>query len=185
MKKAKILIVDDDINIIYYIKQSLEAANPNLHITGLCSGEECLEQVRRIKPDMIFMDIVMPGIDGRRTAGALKQYEDTKDIPIVFLTVRGLVDDRGLSLTPISKDFIQKPFFIEELHNIITTKIFKKKPKTAKKKAVKKKTVKKAVKGKQGKKAPVKKEAKKRAAGKKTVNGKKGKRPVKKAKSLS
>ncbi|KPA10694.1 LuxR family transcriptional regulator [Candidatus Magnetomorum sp. HK-1] len=83
-KKGIILIIDDNINNIKVLANYL---NGNDYITLIAkNGESGIERARFSKPDLILLDIMMPGIDGFETCRRLKKDESTKDIPVLFLT---------------------------------------------------------------------------------------------------
>jgi CheY-like chemotaxis protein len=82
----KILVVDDEEDIVYLLK-ALFSRN-GYSVTGASSGEECLELLESENPDLIFMDIMMPGLDGWETARKIKTDPQTKNIPIIMLSVK-------------------------------------------------------------------------------------------------
>ncbi|MFZ5803037.1 MAG: response regulator [Candidatus Omnitrophota bacterium] len=82
--KKKILIVDDDPNIVKLIKNRF-VANGFDALTAF-DGEEALEKARSEKPDLILLDIMMPRLDGTETARLLHENETTKNIPVIFVT---------------------------------------------------------------------------------------------------
>jgi len=84
MKKKNILIVDDNESNINLLKYML--ANENYIISEALNGEEALKVVYDNCPDLILLDILMPGIDGFEVCRRLKQDEKTKMIPIVIIT---------------------------------------------------------------------------------------------------
>ena len=86
-----ILIVDDEDDILFILKNVL--SKRGYSVKEAYSGEECLELVKKEKPDLIFMDIMMPGIDGWETAKTIKTDPKTKDIPISMLSVKSDPED--------------------------------------------------------------------------------------------
>jgi signal transduction histidine kinase len=103
----KILIVDDEPN-------NLDVLRNCLHETGLKvlvveSGEAALKRVNYIKPDIILLDVMMPGIDGFETCHRLKKMEAMKDTPIIFLTAKTELADKVKGLE-LGVDYITKPF---------------------------------------------------------------------------
>ncbi len=103
----KILIVDDQTNSIEVLRGILSSYE-TVHAT---IGEQALEMVRSdAAPDLILLDVMMPGMDGFEVCRRLKADEKTRDIPIIFLTARGEAEDevRGLELGAV--DYINKPF---------------------------------------------------------------------------
>ena len=103
----KVLIVDDETINIQMIGNVLREYMSVIFAT---SGEDALTIARANNPDMILLDIVMPGMDGYEVCTALKSDPATEHIPIIFVTAENTPEDeaRGLSLGAI--DFITKPF---------------------------------------------------------------------------
>jgi len=86
-----ILIVDDEDDILFILKNVL--SKKGYSVKEAYSGEEALELVKKEKPDLIFMDIMMPGMDGWETAKTIKDNPQTKDIPISMLSVKSDPED--------------------------------------------------------------------------------------------
>ena len=89
--KARILVVDDIDSNIEFVTDVLELEN--LEIYGAYSGENALEIAQKEKPDLILLDISMPGMDGYEVCRRLKSDSETKDIPVIFLTARVQKED--------------------------------------------------------------------------------------------
>ncbi len=112
--KKKIIIVDDDENLRKMIKIRLELKNYS--VLEADSGESALELINNEKPDLILLDIAMPDMDGYEVCKLLKDNEDTKNIPIVFLTgIEGNIENKLQGLMVGGADYIQKPFDGKEL----------------------------------------------------------------------
>ncbi|MFV0341849.1 MAG: diguanylate cyclase [Anaerocolumna sp.] len=113
MEKDTILLVDDSEIICTIIKDILES--PSLHITIAHSGEDCIDIAKETHPTLIILDIIMHGIDGYETCRILKQTEETKDIPVIFITGNNDSDSvlRGFEVG--AADYVSKPFIPEEL----------------------------------------------------------------------
>ena len=109
MKKQKsvVLIVDDVLANLALLSRQIREAN--YRVLGAESGMRAIEQVRRVKPDIILLDVVMPGLDGFETCRLLKDNPETRDIPIIFLTALSETVDkvRGFELGGV--DYITKP----------------------------------------------------------------------------
>ena len=105
--KHKVLIVDDEPLNIEFLETLL---SEEINVIFATSGEDALSIVSANKPDMILLDIMMPGMDGYEVCKRLKGNPDTKDIPVVFVTAKQGPDEeaRGLELGAI--DYITKPF---------------------------------------------------------------------------
>jgi CheY-like chemotaxis protein len=118
--KKKIFIVDDNPEITLSVKQALEYSNPTEYdVICVESGKKCLEllQAQQI-PDLILLDIMMPGMSGWMLSDRLKENILLKNIPVVFLTAR---TDEFAKKTSHSMcdDYITKPFDIEDLQKRI------------------------------------------------------------------
>jgi len=111
--RAKILIVDDDPDIINLVKTILEAENYTVYSTE--SGEEALGEVSKLRPDLIILDIILPGIDGYDTCKILKTDDHTSPIPVIILSIKCSVEDRIIGLNIGADDYITKPFDPGEL----------------------------------------------------------------------
>ncbi len=111
--RAKILIVDDDPDIINLVKTILEAENYTVYSTE--SGEEALGEVSKLRPDLIILDIILPGIDGYDTCKILKTNDHTSPIPVIILSIKCSVEDRIIGLNIGADDYITKPFDPGEL----------------------------------------------------------------------
>jgi CheY-like chemotaxis protein len=87
---ARILVVDDNRSIVRMLELVLQ--NEGFSVVKAYDGYEALETARAKKPDIILLDVVMPGIDGYEVCRRLQALPETKDIPVIFLTTRGRVD---------------------------------------------------------------------------------------------
>lgn len=85
MEVFKLLMIDDEPNYPTAFKYYLESKG-NFKVNIAVSGEEGIESAKKEKPDLIFLDVMMPGIDGIATLKILKSVEELKDIPVVMLT---------------------------------------------------------------------------------------------------
>jgi len=105
----KILIVDDDAGIRELVDTTLRS--DDYQIFQAENGEQAIELAKAEKPDLIIMDIMMPGdVDGLETTQILKNDPETKNCQIIMLTGRGQKDDREKSLEAGADDFFAKPF---------------------------------------------------------------------------
>jgi DNA-binding response OmpR family regulator len=105
---ARVLIVDDEAPIRLLCRVNLEAEGMEVLEAG--DGPTGLEAARREKPDVILLDVMMPGLDGWRVAEELLEDPATSSIPIVFLTARAELRDRARGLDLGGLDYITKPF---------------------------------------------------------------------------
>ncbi len=104
----RVLVIDDEAPIRLLCRVNLEAAK--IEVSEAEDGKSGLEVARAERPDVILLDVMMPGIDGWQVFEQLLQDESTAKIPIVFLTARAELRDqaRGLELGGI--DYVTKPF---------------------------------------------------------------------------
>ncbi len=89
--RKSVLIVDDDEGAIKTVKNIL--LNEGYSVLTATSGERGLQVAKQQKPDVIILDVILPGIKGRTVCARLKADEDTKDIPVIFLTAKDSLDD--------------------------------------------------------------------------------------------
>ena len=110
---ASILIVDDEVRNLRLIEALLRSEGYRTE-TSTC-GEHALAAVAHSKPDLILLDVMMPGMSGFEVAGKLKLNEDTKSVPIIMVTS---LDDRQSKLTALNmgaEEFITKPIDFDQL----------------------------------------------------------------------
>lgn len=110
----KIMVVDDEADIVDLLTVILESEGYD--VFSAKSGQECLEKLKEIKPDLILLDIMMKPIDGWETLRALKNNKNLKNIPVSMLTVKKITNET-LVKEEIEQieSYIQKPFSKEEL----------------------------------------------------------------------
>ena len=108
MAKETILIVDDEEDIIELIKYNLK--NEGYSVLKAETGELAIEIADQSQPDLIVLDLMLPGIDGLEVTKYLKNNEQTNDIPIVILTAKGEESDIVTGLELGANDYISKPF---------------------------------------------------------------------------
>jgi CheY-like chemotaxis protein len=105
----KILIVDDRHEVRELVEVTLRVKD--YQILEATSGEEAIEIVKAEKPDLILMDIMMPGgMDGLEATRILKNDPETKECPIIMLTAKGQKVDREIGLAAGAQDYFVKPF---------------------------------------------------------------------------
>lgn len=108
----KILVVDDDKITHAFIKRSLVA---EYDLTSTFNGEQALEALGRFLPEIILLDVEMPGMNGYEVCERIKSNPDTADVPVIFLSARGELRDRMLGFEAGADDYIVKPFQPEDL----------------------------------------------------------------------
>jgi two-component system, OmpR family, alkaline phosphatase synthesis response regulator PhoP len=106
--KEKILVVDDEEDILELVRFNLAREGYQVH--GAATGESAVAQSKSVKPDLIILDLMLPGMDGLEVARVLKQNPDTRQIPIVMLTAKGEDADIVAGLELGAEDYITKPF---------------------------------------------------------------------------
>jgi len=109
----KVLIVDDEPGVVKMIRYLLE--KNSFVVVSATEGEEGTKLAELEKPDLILMDIMMPGIDGNEATRRLKENEVTKSIPVIMLSALGQEGDVAKSLELGAIDYIVKPFHPQEL----------------------------------------------------------------------
>lgn len=113
LAQYSILIVDDTPNNIRILFDILHGAG--FKISVVKSGELALEKVPLIQPNLILLDVMMPGIDGFETCRRLKADESTRDIPVIFMTALSDVENKVKGLQLGAVDYITKPIQVEEV----------------------------------------------------------------------
>jgi len=113
MPMETILIVDDEEDIIELIKYNLK--KEGYAILTAMTGEAALKIARHSRPDLVVLDLMLPGIDGLEVTRCLKRNDDTMDIPIVMVTAKGEESDIVAGLELGANDYISKPFSPREL----------------------------------------------------------------------
>lgn len=117
--KERILIVDDNQRNITVLGTILHQENYQLNIA--MDGLEALEMVKKVNPDLILLDVMMPKMDGYQTCEHLKSDPQTKEIPIIFLTAKTQLEDKVKGLDLGAVDYISKPFESRELLSRVRT----------------------------------------------------------------
>src|SRR5579883_1559209 len=108
-----VLVIDDQENIVEFIKLGLKYEG--FLVEAAADGPQGLAAAQRINPDLIILDIMLPGMDGLEVCRRLRANPTTKDIPILMLTAKDDVSDRITGLDTGADDYLTKPFSFEEL----------------------------------------------------------------------
>jgi DNA-binding response OmpR family regulator len=108
----RVLVVDDDVEVAKSIEASLRK---HYQVSVVYSGIEAIKEARRHRPDLIVLDVVMPGMDGLETCRELRVDPALADVPILFLTALGRPEDRVAGFRAGADDYLTKPFNLEEL----------------------------------------------------------------------
>jgi two-component system, OmpR family, alkaline phosphatase synthesis response regulator PhoP len=114
---TSVLVIDDEAPIRLLCRVNLEAEG--MTVLEASDGPTGLEQARENTPDVVLLDVMMPGLDGWRVAEQLLQDERTSEIPIIFLTARAEFRDRARGLDIGGVDYVTKPFNPLELAPLV------------------------------------------------------------------
>lgn len=113
MGKKKALIVDDEQHIIELIQFNLE--NYGFDVISCENGEDAIKLAMEELPDVIVLDLMLPGMDGFEICKSIRNFEKTSRIPIIMLTAKGEETDKVLGLELGADDYLTKPFSVREL----------------------------------------------------------------------
>jgi DNA-binding response OmpR family regulator len=114
---TRVLVIDDEAPIRLLCRVNLEAEG--MEVLEAADGPKGLDQARSQQPDVILLDVMMPGLDGWRVAEELLEDDRTRDIPIIFLTARAEFRDRAKGLDIGGVDYVTKPFNPLELAPLV------------------------------------------------------------------
>ncbi len=116
-RPTRVLVVDDEAPIRLLCRVNLEAEG--MEVLEAADGIAGVEAARAARPDVILLDVMMPGMDGWQVAEQLVEDEATSQIPLVFLTARAELRDRARGLELGGVDYITKPFNPVELASVV------------------------------------------------------------------
>jgi len=108
MSREKVLVIDDEEDILELVKYNL--AKEGYRVTGVLSGEKALTKAKEEMPDVVLLDLMLPGLDGLEVCRRLKNNPATAQIPIVMLTAKGEDADIVTGLELGADDYVTKPF---------------------------------------------------------------------------
>jgi two-component system alkaline phosphatase synthesis response regulator PhoP len=108
MANERILVVDDEEDVLELVRYNLDRSGYQTEIAS--SGEEALSKARKSLPDLIILDLMLPGIDGLEVCKKLKSDVKTEQIPVVMLTAKGDESDIVTGLELGAEDYVTKPF---------------------------------------------------------------------------
>ena len=121
---AKILIADDEPSLRLLVRATL-SANKSFELIEAFDGSEALSKAQSERPDLILLDVMMPGLSGFEVCERLKNDSKTKDIIIIMLTAKGQQSDRDWAISVGTDYFLTKPFSPIELFNLIEKNLIK------------------------------------------------------------
>lgn len=113
MKETNILVVEDDEIVARTIERCLRGSENRIRVAN--SGVEGLQAARREIPDLVILDVVLPGMDGYTVCKELRSDSLLEDVPVLFLTARTRDEDKITGLSAGADDYLCKPFNIDEL----------------------------------------------------------------------
>ena len=114
---TRVLVIDDEAPIRLLCRVNLEAEG--MDVLEAADGTTGLDLAREQQPDVVLLDVMMPGLDGWRVAEELLEDERTSGIPIIFLTARAEFRDRARGLDIGGVDYVTKPFNPLELAQLV------------------------------------------------------------------
>ncbi|HVS67746.1 MAG TPA: response regulator transcription factor [Mycobacteriales bacterium] len=109
--EARLLVVDDEPNIVELLSASLRFAG--FDVASAADGQQALKLVESFQPELVVLDVMMPGIDGFEVVRRMRERQQL--MPVLFLTARDATDDKIAGLTIGADDYITKPFSLEEV----------------------------------------------------------------------
>src|SRR5262245_43065176 len=109
----KILLIEDDSDLFTLLKYNLE--KEGFTMVGSQTGKGALDLCRRVRPDLVLLDIMLPDSDGLDICKGIRQDPDLAATPVIFLTARAAETDRIVGLELGANDYVVKPFFVREL----------------------------------------------------------------------
>ena|SRR5688572_6655353 len=116
-RPTRILVADDDPSILRLLQLNFELEG--FEVQTASDGEEALAKARSSLPDVIVLDVMMPGLDGWEVCRRLKEDEITRDVPVVLLTALGQEKERRHGLELGAAEYVQKPFDPDRLVDVV------------------------------------------------------------------
>ncbi len=113
MNTANILIIDDDEIVAKTVERCLRGNEYKVQIAN--TGVAGLRAARRKVPDLVILDVIMPGMDGYTVCKEMREDAQLKDVPVLFLTAKVKVEDAIVGLSVGADDYLRKPFNVDEL----------------------------------------------------------------------
>lgn len=116
--KLKVLIADDEPSLRLLVRATLQA-NPNYELFEACDGDEALEFTKKENPDVLLLDIMMPGKSGFEVCEKIKQDDELKSTVVIMLTAKGQQTDKDWAKSVGANHFLTKPFSPMELLKLV------------------------------------------------------------------
>ena len=115
--KKRILIIDDETKLVDLVKEWLESKD--YKVSAAYNGLNGLEKAKNEKPDLVILDINMPGLDGFEVLSSLRKNQETKYTPVIMLTVKRETESIMKAQDLETTDYIMKPFSVKRLLNLV------------------------------------------------------------------
>ena len=113
----KIMIVDDNEDVVTTYRVVLERMGYG--VVAAHDGRECLDGIKEIKPDLVLLDVLLPGLSGTEVCRSIKETAQTKDIPVVAITASMSVETRNRMAEVGADDFLLKPLDVSDLNRVV------------------------------------------------------------------
>lgn len=117
MKKGKVLLVDDEPPILTALEFLVEQAG--YEVQTATHGEEAIRKAAPFRPDIVVLDVMMPGMDGFEVARTIRKMPEMENTRIIFLTARGTTRDRSQGYASGGEIYLTKPFDNHQLLTVI------------------------------------------------------------------
>ncbi len=121
MSRKTVLVVDDERDLVDILEFHLR--REQYHVVTAADGETALKVADREQPDLVLLDLMLPGIGGLEVCRRLRANERTADVPIVMLTAKGEETDAVIGLSQGADDYVRKPFGVKELLARVATQL--------------------------------------------------------------
>lgn len=109
-KKTRVLVADDDTRVLRMMQHAMEAEGHEVLLAS--DGLSALRAFEAQRPDLVLLDIMMPGIDGQAVCAGIREFSD---VPVIMVTAKGSDEDKVRALDAGADDYIEKPFSFDEL----------------------------------------------------------------------
>lgn len=120
-EKQNVLVVDDEPHIVNLVKLSLDKDLYN--VVGVYSAREAIKTLKKFKPDLMLVDIMMPGMNGFDFCDQVRKEKQTMNTPIIILSAKSQISDKLQAIDAGADDYITKPFDPIELEKRIQTNL--------------------------------------------------------------
>lgn len=120
-EKQNVLVVDDEPHIVNLVKLSLDKDLYN--VVGVYSAREAIKALKKFTPDLMLVDIMMPGMNGFDFCDQVRKEKQTRDTPIIILSAKSQISDKLQAIDAGADDYITKPFDPIELEKRIQTNL--------------------------------------------------------------